>query len=167
MEGSDLEHGLVSRRLAALAARLGAPGATGTTGGGGPQGTEAEEAWGAARAALAASATAEPDLVAAVEGRDLPALAAIVAAWESRARHLPEHDRTVLKRAVKAFRKSLKVTRLDAESQLSGRAMTAGRESGIVGMTPPRHYEPEVWDELVRQGRLIAGRHGTYELPPE
>ena len=40
-----------------------------------------------------------------------------------------------LKSALKAFRKRLKVTRLDAESKLGGgRPTTAGRQSGIVAI---------------------------------
>ncbi len=155
MEGA--ERGLVSRQLAALAAGLAAD----------PAGPGSAAAWAEAGRALAATETAEPDLLAAVQARDLAALRAIVADWEAQKRHLPEHDRTLLKRALKAFRKSLKVTRLDAESSIGGGPMSAGRESGIVGITPPQHYPRQVWDELVRQRRLLGGRGGTYELPPE
>ncbi|MCP3920929.1 MAG: hypothetical protein GY711_35825 [bacterium] len=78
-----------------------------------------------------------------------------------------EHDRGVLKRALKAFRKSLKVTLLADESTLGGSAMSGGRKSTIVGIRPPERYPRETWDELVRQGRLKYAGHGTYELPPE
>ena len=69
-----------------------------------------------------------------------------------------------LKRALKAFRKRLKLTRLDQESSLGVGPMSGGRPSAIVAITPPDQYPREVWDALVAQGKLKAGRHGQYEL---
>jgi len=125
------------------------------------------EAWVHARHALGAAQVEEPDLAAALEARDVDALRAIVEGWHGGKRLLPVHDREVLKRAMKAYRKSFKVTRLDAESTLGGGPFSGGRHSGIAGITPPPRYPHEVWQELARQGRLIASGHGVYELPPE
>lgn len=127
----------------------------------------ASDPWLQARNALGESRKSEPDLAAAVDAKDAAALRTIVDAWTSGARQLPEQDREVLRRAVKAFRKSLKITRLDAESSIGANPMTSGRESSIVGMVPPPRYPRDVWDELVRQRRLSGGKHGIYELPPE
>jgi hypothetical protein len=69
-----------------------------------------------------------------------------------------------LKRAFKAFKKRLKLTRLDAESQLSRSPMTSGWDSGIVAITPPDQFHVTVWEELVRLGKLKHGGQGTYEL---
>lgn len=70
-----------------------------------------------------------------------------------------------LKSALKAFRKRLKVTRLDDESKLGGRgAMTSGRRSTVVGITPPAEFPRAVWDELVRQGHLRYLGQGLYQL---
>jgi hypothetical protein len=70
-----------------------------------------------------------------------------------------------LKAAFKAFKKRLKLTRLDEESALGGRnATTSGRSSGIVAITPPNQFPPAVWEELVKQGKLKKAGHGTYEL---
>jgi hypothetical protein len=69
-----------------------------------------------------------------------------------------------LKRALKAFKKRLKLTRLDEESGLGGGKMTGGRTSGIVAITPPNQYPRAVWDELVKQGKLKASDQGLYEL---
>jgi hypothetical protein len=69
-----------------------------------------------------------------------------------------------LKRAFKAFKKRLKLARLDAESQLSRSPVTSGKDSGIVAITPPNQFPLEVWEELVRQGKLKKAGHGTYEL---
>jgi hypothetical protein len=69
-----------------------------------------------------------------------------------------------LKRALKAFRKRLKLTRLDDESHLRGRRLTSGRASDIVAIVPPNDFPQAVWDELVRQGRLKKSGGGMYEL---
>jgi hypothetical protein len=68
-----------------------------------------------------------------------------------------------LKSALKAFKKRLKLTRLDNESRLSGGPLT-GRASEIVGISPPNQYPPEIWDELVRQGKLRKMGVGIYGL---
>ena len=72
-----------------------------------------------------------------------------------------------LKAAFKAFRKRLKLTRLDEESKLSRRPTTTGQGSGIVAITPPGEFPQAVWDELVRQGKLKKAGQGTYELVGE
>jgi hypothetical protein len=72
-----------------------------------------------------------------------------------------------LKAAFKAFKKKLKLTRLDAESNLGGGPLSSGRGSGIVAVTPPHQFPPAVWDELVKQGKLKRAGGGTYELAEE
>jgi hypothetical protein len=69
-----------------------------------------------------------------------------------------------LKLALKAFRKRLKLTRLDAESKLGVGPMSGGAKSGIVAIMPPDQYPKCVWDELVRQGKLKNANHGMYSL---
>jgi hypothetical protein len=71
-----------------------------------------------------------------------------------------------LKAAFKAFKKRLKLTRLDNDSKLSG-GILSGRSSSIVAITPPNDYPPAVWDELVRQGKLKKMGGGTYGLAEE
>ena len=72
-----------------------------------------------------------------------------------------------LKKAFKAFKKRLKLTRLDEESKLGGGPMSSGRRSEIVAIMPPGQFAPAVWEELVRQGKLKKAGHGTYELVDE
>ena len=76
-------------------------------------------------------------------------------------------DSAQLKNALKAFKKRLKLTRLDDESRLGHGAMSIGGQSGIVAIAPPAQYPRAVWDELVRQGKLRRAGHGLYELPDE
>ncbi len=69
-----------------------------------------------------------------------------------------------LKLALKAFRKRLKVTRLDDESRLGYGAMTGGGKSGVTAISPPNQYPHEIWQELVKQGKLKYAGQGLYEL---
>jgi len=69
-----------------------------------------------------------------------------------------------LKKALKAFKKRLKLARLDDESGLGHGALSSGAKSGIVAVMPPRQYPKAVWDELVRLGRLKHSGQGLYEL---
>jgi hypothetical protein len=69
-----------------------------------------------------------------------------------------------LKSALKAFKKRLKVTRLDSESKLSARALTGGRKSGIVAISPPNEFPRAVWEALVEEGKLRRSGSGLYEL---
>ncbi|MGE5293451.1 MAG: hypothetical protein ACM3VT_01350, partial [Solirubrobacterales bacterium] len=69
-----------------------------------------------------------------------------------------------LKQAMKAFKKRLKLTRLDDESGLGGHRLSGGRSSGIVAIQPPNQYPREVWEKLVEQGRLRRAGAGMHEL---
>lgn len=68
-----------------------------------------------------------------------------------------------LKRALKAFKKRLKLTRADDESRLGHGPMSGGGGSHIVAITPPDQYPRALWEELVRQGKLKHAGQGTYE----
>ena len=127
----------------------------------------ADATWSALRAAI--DATGEPDasLRSAVASRDVAELQKLIAEWDASKRPLPEQDRAVFQRAMKAFRKRLKLTRLDAESSIGGGPMSSGRSSGIVAVQPPNQYPHVIWEELVRCGRLLDAGNGMFELPPE
>jgi hypothetical protein len=75
----------------------------------------------------------------------------------------PAHTPEELKQAFKAFKKRLKLTRLDDESRISGSPLT-GRGTAIVAISPPNQFPPSVWEELVRQGKLKKMGAGTYGL---
>lgn len=123
--------------------------------------------WAAAREAVEAADEGESDLALIVELEDRAALGELLAAWESGATLRTLHDRGVLKRAVKAFRKRLKLLKLDDESRIGG-AFSAGARSGIVAIEPPVDQFPaDVWVALVRQGRLLESGRRQLELPPE
>jgi hypothetical protein len=64
------------------------------------------------------------------------------------------------KRAYKAFKKRLKLARLDDESGLS----RGSKRSGIAGITPPTGFPAGIWEELVSEGKLRREGAGTYSL---
>lgn len=70
----------------------------------------------------------------------------------------------ILKRAMKAFKKRLKLTSLDEDSRL-GRGALSGGAQGICAIQPPNQFPLEVWEELRRQGKLRSSGHGLYEMP--
>lgn len=76
----------------------------------------------------------------------------------------PVYEPGHLKSALKAFKRRLKVTRADAESKLSSRALTGGQHSGIVAIQPPAEYPRELWDELARLGHLKRVGSGLYQF---
>lgn len=69
-----------------------------------------------------------------------------------------------LRLAMKAFRKRLKLTRLDDESRVGYGPMSSGQRSGIVAIRPPDQFPLAVWQELARQGKLKYDRGGLYSL---
>ena len=69
-----------------------------------------------------------------------------------------------LKRAMKAFKKRLKLTRLDDESRLGRSPLSGGGNSGIESIIPPREFKQEIWDELVKRGQLSKDADGFYRV---
>ena len=67
-----------------------------------------------------------------------------------------------LAKAYQAFKKRLKLTQLDDESGLSRGSKT----SRVLGITPPYGFPPDVWEELVKQGKLKREGGGTYSVAP-
>ena len=70
----------------------------------------------------------------------------------------------VLKSALKAFKKRLKLSKLDDESSLGHGPLSGGKASGIVAITPPHQYRRAIWEALVAQGRLKYAGQGMYQL---
>jgi hypothetical protein len=74
-------------------------------------------------------------------------------------------DPEVLRKAMVAFRSRLAVTVLDEESKLGRSPLTKGPGAGVAAIVPPSEWPDSVWQELARQGRLVAIGYGFYELP--
>lgn len=69
-----------------------------------------------------------------------------------------------LRKAMQAFKKRLKLTRLDDESSLGRGPMSSGKPSGLVAITPPHQFPRAVWDQLVALGRLKYAGQGMYQM---
>ena len=150
---SEPENWLLRTRLRDVRARLAAADAG-----------AAEAAWRDADAAVAAAGAAEEaEIALPVMERDTAALDALLAAWDARKLPLSAWDQAVLKRALNAYKRRLKLTRADDEFSSSRNPMSRGAESGIVGTRPPEGYTRDVWDLLVAQGRLRDAGDGLLE----
>jgi hypothetical protein len=68
----------------------------------------------------------------------------------------------VLKSAFNAFKKRMKVMQLDDDSRIGRSPMSGGQRSQLAGITPPDQFPREVWDALVKQGKLQDVGHGLY-----
>ena len=70
-----------------------------------------------------------------------------------------------LKRALKAFKKRLKMTQLEEDSRL-GRSPLTGAKSTITAIQPPSGFGREIWEELRDKGYLKNDGGGFYQLVP-
>lgn len=68
-----------------------------------------------------------------------------------------------LKKALKAFKKRLKLTQLDEDSRLGKNPLT-GHHTKVVSIQPPAGFGKEIWEELADKGFLRRDGIGFYEL---
>ncbi len=72
-------------------------------------------------------------------------------------------DPEILKQAMTAFKKRLKLTILNDESRLGGgRPTTGGKKSEVSGIQPPSQFPRAVWQELAKQGKIKDLGGGFY-----
>jgi len=78
-------------------------------------------------------------------------------------------DPELLRQALQAFKRRVRFTQLDEESHINSHSPLSKGEDRKPSraITPPVEFTDDVWQELVRQGRLINLGHGFYELPRE
>lgn len=76
-------------------------------------------------------------------------------------------DPKEVKTAFKAFKKRLKLTQLDEDSKLGVGPMSGGSHFSIVAIQPPSDFSAEIWQELVKQGKLKPAGRGMFELVKE
>jgi len=68
-----------------------------------------------------------------------------------------------MKKALKAFKKRMKLTQLDDDSRL-GHSPLTGSKSKVVSMQPPAGFGREIWEEMVEKGYLRRDGVGFYQL---
>lgn len=140
--------------------------------------SQAGPLWGQTHQTLLKTDVDKQAIIQIIASRDMGALIVLIGAiehGEDLSNKTPppsdeptrEFDPDQLKQAMRAYRKRLKLTRLDDESRLSVSPMTGGKTSQIRAILPPHEYERDVWDELVRQGKLLNAKGGFYELADE
>ena len=69
-----------------------------------------------------------------------------------------------LKRALGAFKKRMKMTRLDDESRLGRSPLSGSRRDKVVAIQPPAGFGRAIWEELADMGFLKRDTVGFYEL---
>ncbi len=69
------------------------------------------------------------------------------------------------KRALKAFRKRIKMNQLEDDSKL-GHSPLTGAKSKIVAIRPPAGFGPVIWETLADKGYLKRDSGGFYEIVP-
>ena len=69
-----------------------------------------------------------------------------------------------LKRALGAFKKRMKMIRLDDDSRLGHGPLSGGRKEKVVSIQPPSGFGRAIWEELADLGYLKRDTSGFYEL---
>ncbi|MCO8120749.1 hypothetical protein NHH03_03295 [Stieleria sp. TO1_6] len=76
----------------------------------------------------------------------------------------PPPSKEELRLAMKAFRKRLKLMRLDDESSLGYGPMSSGSKSGIAAIRPPDQFPKAIWQELANRGKIKHDGGGLYSI---
>lgn len=69
-----------------------------------------------------------------------------------------------LKKALKAFKKRLKLTQLDDDSRLGRSPLTGNSREKVTSIQPPAGFGREIWEELVEKNFLRRDGIGFYQL---
>ncbi len=112
----------------------------------------------------AAGADEIEEIALPVLDRSLKDVRTLLDAWDAGSLPLSGWDKGLLKRALKAYRKRLKILRLDDMSSSTHSPLSKGGMSAIQGIKPPEQYPQEVWNLLVAQDRLRDAGNGLLEL---
>lgn len=83
---------------------------------------------------------------------------------EANAAPTVEVDPEEKRKAMRAFRKRLKLVRLDHESRLGRSPLTGGKKADVDAILPPHEFPKEVWEALAAEGKLRKAGGGFYEL---
>jgi hypothetical protein len=70
-----------------------------------------------------------------------------------------------MRKALKAFKKRMKMTQLDDDSKLGHSPLSKAAEK-IVSIQPPAGFGKEIWEELADLGYLKRDGIGFFELVP-
>lgn len=130
--------------------------------------------WGNVQKLLLSVKADSSEVAKAVMGRDLPTFDRLIAMLQGQEvvtppveddAPLPDIPDEELRKAMKAFRKRLKLTKLDHESKLGRSPLSTGKDADFDSIIPPMEFSPETWKVLVARGELEYGGRGFYMLP--
>jgi len=130
--------------------------------------------WGRLSKALVAAGAPGRDVMPLIMARHLKGVHRLIAvlAGEEQPESAPETPPTVIdvpdnvkRDAMKAFRRRLKLTKLDHESRLGVGPLTGGKAAAFESILPPHEFPDEVWKALAADGQLEATGRGFYKLP--
>jgi hypothetical protein len=129
-------------------------------------------AWGGLQKRLLGSTLPPGDIAAVVMRRDTKGLDGLIARLRGETVAPPPEpevdttiDEQVLRDAMKAFRKRLKLTKLDHESKLGRSPLSTGRAADFESILPPHQFPEAVWKTLAARGELTGTGRGFYMLP--
>ena len=144
------------------------------------EGADSGPNWGAAHKLFLKAGLAAAEIPPIVIGRDLEAFDRAVRALqglETEEEVASEGDPSAedappeviptetLRKAMKAFRRRIKLIKLDQESKLGVGPMSSGRSADFESILPPHEFPRAVWQALAADGRLEATGRGFYKLP--
>jgi hypothetical protein len=69
-----------------------------------------------------------------------------------------------MKKALQAFKKRLKLMRLDDDSRLGHSPLTGDKKDKIMSIRPPSGFGAAIWEALADKGVLKRDTSGFYEL---
>ena len=135
---------------------------------------ESGAAWGDLQRLLVKAKADTSAVASAVIGRDLAAIDHIVNVLRGLETDEPEEEEVLpdipgetLREAMKAFRKRMKLMRLDHESKLGRSPLTSGRDAAFESILPPEQFPADVWRVLAARGELESTGRGFYKLPTD
>ncbi len=132
-----------------------------------PDPRRASTEWRQAYTLLKKTAAAGNHLDNVIGGRDVAQLAAIIRQFRAPAAETAPAaaiDESVLKAAMKAFRRRLKFDQLDEDSRIDLRDPMSKGATKVTAIEPPREWGQDVWDELARRGAIKRVGRSLYEM---
>ena len=134
---------------------------------------EAGPEWGQAQKLLVKAKADTGAVARAIISRDPEAIRTLILVLRGEAEleappteaPLPEIPDEELRSAMKAYRKRLKLIKLDHESKLGHSPLSTGKGADFESIIPPEQWAPEVWKVLAAKGELESTGQGFYKLP--
>jgi hypothetical protein len=131
--------------------------------------------WGAIQKAMVKAGIDSSQVARAVAGRDLELIDRLIDHQENPELPVepsqpevepgPEIPDDVLRDAMRAFRKRVKLTKLDHESKLARSPLSSGKSADFEAILPPNQFPSEVWWALAARGDLESTGGGFYRVP--